>query len=327
MPQKLAVILAVLFGSVFPANAFSPCLYYLVRGGEELLEISQSMDLTRLAQEKGVRWEVVAQRNQLKKPYRLKPGMMLVIDDTHIVPTELSHGLVINLPELKLYHFYQGAYQRRYSLGIGKRDWQTPEGDYFIVNKAKNPTWLVPASIQEEMAEAGREVLDQVPPGPRNPLGPYWLGTSAPGVGIHATNRPWSVGHLVSHGCIRMLPEEIAQLFPLVEVGAPVKIIYQPVKMALTDRGKIFLEAHPDVYRKKVDAMAWVQSLVTAYRLQDRIDWDKVVAVLKAKDGIAREVTKEVSRTEKPRDRNLSESSKPRQLGLFPLQPKEARVE
>ncbi len=325
MLPKLALILLILWGSCLPvrAGAPSPSLYYLVCGGEEIYEITKGMELTRLAQETGVRWEVVAQRNNLKKPYRLKPGMTLVIDDTHIVPTELSHGLVINLPELKLYHFHQGAYQRRYSLGIGKRDWQTPEGDYFIVNKARNPTWLVPASIQEEMAEAGREVLEQVPPGPRNPLGPYWLGTSAPGVGIHATNRPWSVGHLVSHGCIRMLPEEIAQLFPLVEVGTPVKIIYQPVKMALTDRGRIFLEVHPDVYRKKGDAMAWVQALVNNYRLHDRIDWNKVAAVVKAKEGIAREV----NRTGKPKDLTISESQKPRPLGLFPLQPKEARLE
>jgi L,D-transpeptidase ErfK/SrfK len=121
-----------------------------------------------------------------------------------------------------------------------------------------------------------------------------------------------------------MLPEEIAQLFPLVEVGSLVKIIYQPVKMALTTQGKIYFEVHPDIYRKKFDGMALVQSLVNSYRLHERIDWDKVVAVLKAKDGIARDVTKI---HEKPKGLTISESQKPRQLGLFPLQPKEARLE
>ncbi len=325
MRGKILLTLVVLFSSASLAwTNVSPPLYYLVRGGEEAYEITKGIHLSRLAQEKGVKWEIVAQRNNLKKPYRLKPGMTLTIDDTHIVPTEISHGLVINLPELKLYHFYQGVYQRRYSLGIGRRTWQTPEGDYYVVNKAKNPTWIVPASIQEEMAEEGKEILDQVAPGPRNPLGPYWLGTSAPGVGIHATNRPWSVGHLVSHGCIRMLPEEIAQLFPLVEVGSLVKIIYQPVKIALTTQGQIYLEVHPDIYRKKVDAMAWVQSLVNSYRLHERIDWNKVVAVLKAKEGVARDVTKI---SEKPKGLTISESQKPRQLGLFPLQRKEATLE
>ena len=326
MRSKFLLTLVFLCGlvSLAWANISSPYLYYLVRGGEEVYEITQGIHLSRLAVERGVKWEVVAQRNNLKKPYRLKPGMTITIDDTHIVPTDLSHGLVINLPELNLYHFYQGAYQRRYSLGIGRRTWETPEGDYLVVNKAKDPTWLVPASIQEEMADSGKEVLDQVPPGPQNPLGPYWLGTSAPGVGIHATNRPASVGHLVSHGCIRMLPEEISQLFPMVEVGALVKIIYQPVKMALTTQGRIYLEVHPDVYRKKIDAMVWVQSLVKSHRLEDRIDWPKVTEVIKAKEGVARDVAKGA---EKPRGLTISESRKPRQLGLFPLQSKEARLE
>jgi L,D-transpeptidase ErfK/SrfK len=326
MRGKFLLTLFVLCGlaSLAWANVSSPYLYYLVRGGEEAYEITHGIHLSRLAVELGVKWEVVAQRNNLKKPYRLKPGMTVIVDDTHIVPTELSHGLVINLPELKLYHFYQGAYQRRYSLGIGRRTWETPAGDYFIVNKAKNPTWVVPTSIQEEMADSGKEVLDQVPPGPQNPLGPFWMGTSAPGVGIHATNRPSSVGHLVSHGCIRMLPEEISQLFPMVDVGVPVKIIYQPVKVALTSQGRIYLEVHPDVYRKKVDPMTWVQSLVMSHRLQDCIDWPKVIDVLKAKEGVARDVTKGA---EKPQGLTISESQKPRQLGLFPLQSKEARLE
>jgi L,D-transpeptidase ErfK/SrfK len=320
------LLLALLLISASPAWAEipSPFLYYLVRGGEETLEVTKAIDLTRLAQEKGVRFEILAQRNKVEKPFRLKPGQTVIVDDTHIVPTDLSHGLVINLPELKLYHFHQGAYQRRYSLGVGRRSWPTPDGDYYIVNKAKNPTWIVPASIQEEMAEMGREVLDRVQPGPQNPLGPYWMGTSAPGVGIHATNRPWSVGHAVSHGCIRMLPEEIAQLFPLVEVGNMVKILYQPVKMALTTQGRIYLEAHPDIYRKKFDAMAWVQELVKSHRLQDRIDWHKVGLVLKGKTGIAQDVTKVAA---KPEEITISESPKPRRLGLFPLQSEDARLE
>jgi L,D-transpeptidase ErfK/SrfK len=321
IPLLLSIFLIA--ASLAWADIPSPFLYYLVRGGEEAYEVTKAIDLTRLAQEKGVRFEILAQRNKVGKPFRLKPGQTVIVDDTHIVPTELSHGLVINLPELKLYHFHQGAYQRRYSLGIGRRSWPTPDGDYYIVNKAKNPTWIVPVSIQEEMADLGREVLDRVQPGPRNPLGPYWMGTSAPGVGIHATNRPWSVGHAVTHGCIRMLPEEISQLFPLVEVGSMVKIIYQPVKMALTTQGKIYLEAHPDIYRKKFDAMAWVQELAKSHRLQDRIDWPKVALVLKGKTGIAQDVTKVIA---KPKELTISESPSPRRLGLLPLQSKETRL-
>jgi L,D-transpeptidase ErfK/SrfK len=218
--------------------------------------------------------------------------MVLKINSSHIVPAEISSGIVINLPELKLYYFSQGVYQRRFALAIGRRSWPTPTGEYKIRNKAKNPTWTVPASIQEEMAEMGQEVLESVPPGPENPLGSYWLGTSAPGVGLHATNRPWSVGHSVSHGCMRMLPEDIADLFPLVQVGDPVKITYQPVKMAQTSQGRIYLEAHPDVYGHKQDNRALVENLARVHQLQDHLDWPKIQEVLKTKDGIAHEVSK-----------------------------------
>lgn len=288
----LSGFLALSAGAAEPPSPGAFPLYHRVAGGEEDYLVQKNDTLTALALKKGVQWRVLARRNHLKKPYRLKAGSILQINNTHIVPTELGEGLVINLPELTLYHFRQGQYQRRYALAVGKRSWPTPTGDYQILNKARNPTWLVPLSIQEEMWEQGKEVLERVPPGPKNPLGAYWMGTSAPGVGIHATNRPWSVGYYVSHGCIRMLPEEIAELFPQVELGTPVKIIYRPVKLALTPQGRIFLEALPNIYRRKMNAPAYVAALAQRYGLTSRIDWEKVPGILKAREGVAYDITR-----------------------------------
>jgi len=269
-----------------------PILYHQLTGGEEVYQVSKRMDLTRLALEKGVRFSVLARHNRIDKPYRLKVGTVLKINNTRIIPTDLTHGIVINLPELTLYHFHQGVFQRRYALAIGRRDWPTPTGDFYVRNKAKDPTWVVPASIQEEMAELGQEVVERVPPGPKNPLGSYWLGLSAPGVGLHATNRPWTVGHVVSHGCMRMLPEDITELYSQVTVGTPVKIIYRPIKLAVTPEGRIYLEAHPDVYRQKIDGQEWLKNTARHYQLEDRLDWERAFQVLKAKEGIAQDVTK-----------------------------------
>jgi L,D-transpeptidase ErfK/SrfK len=164
-----------------------------------------------------------------------------------------------------------------------------------------------------------------VPPGPQNPLGKYWLGTSASGVGIHATNRPWSVGYYVSHGCIRMLPSEISQLFPQITIGTPVKIIYRPIKLAVTPEGRIYLEAHPDIYQKKVPAMDYLKDLAQHYQLSDRIAWDKVPAILKAREGIAQEVTKgpPVPVPSAP----PGETASPREVRLSPLQVPNGKVE
>ena len=305
--------------------ASAPPLYHQVAGGEEEYEVSGETSLGILAAGKGVKWTVVARQNGLKSPYKLKKGMVLKINSSHIVPTEGQNGFVINLPELLLYYFVNGTYQRRYSLAIGKPSWPTPTGTYKIVEKRLNPIWNVPPSIQEEMEEQGQEVMEKVPPGPKNPLGKFWLGTSAEGVGIHATNRPWSVGYYVSHGCMRMLPSEIAQLYPQVQIGTPVKIIYRPVKIALTPEGRVYLEAHPNIYQWEFNPKEYVEDMADYYQIRDRIDWDKVPDILKAKEGIAREVTKGAPRplpAAPPR-----EAPTPKEVRLSPLQVPGAAVE
>jgi L,D-transpeptidase ErfK/SrfK len=312
------IILVLLAGARLAAADSAPPLYKQVAGGESEFTATKKVALSRVALTKGMRWWVLAWRNKLKKPYVLKPGTTIKINNTHIVPTLVHDGLVINLPELNLYYFKDGAYQRRYALAVGKRSWPTPTGTYEIANKRRNPTWNVPPSIQEEMEAMGREVIEKVPPGPKNPLGKFWMGTSAPGVGIHATNRPWSVGHSTSHGCIRMLPKEIADLYPQIEVGTPVKITYQPLKLALTSNGRIYLEANPNIYHWELHSLKWVKAMADYYNLTDRIDWKKVPTILKIREGVARDITKEAP---------APAPETPKQVRLSPLHDKKTKLE
>jgi L,D-transpeptidase ErfK/SrfK len=323
---RLAWLLLTILIVAAPAGAAAPNpppLYRQVVGGPEDCEVPGKTTLGLLAAEKGVKWTVVARQNGLKKPYTITKGMMLKINTTHIVPAELDNGLVINLPELLMYYFINGVYQRRYSLAVGKPSWPTPTGKFKISEKRRNPTWNVPPSIQEEMEEQGLEVVEKVPPGPKNPLGKFWMGTTAAGVGIHATNRPWSVGYYVSHGCIRMLPSEIETLFPQIEIGTPVKIIYRPVKVAVTSQGRIYLEAHPDIYQRKFQAMEYLQDLAQQYQLTERIDWDKAKTILKAREGIAQDITKETFPLQAATDGAASS----REVGVPSLQSHDPRVE
>lgn len=118
------------------------------------------------------------------------------------------------------------------------------------------------------------------------------MATSAPGVGIHATTRPWSIGHYASHGCIRMLPEQIEALFPQVEVGTPVLITYKPIKLAFTTDQRVFLEVHPDVYRKVPNLKTAAEALIRKHLFADLVDWNKVARVVKAREGVAEEITR-----------------------------------
>jgi L,D-transpeptidase ErfK/SrfK len=135
-----------------------------------------------------------------------------------------------------------------YPVSIGKMDWRTPLGLTRVTAKQKDPTWYPPESVRKEHAAAGDPLPASVPPGPDNPLGAFAMRLAA-GNGtylIHGTNNPIAVGLPVTHGCIRMYPDDVAALFPLVPVGTPVRLINVPIKVAWVD-GELLLEAHPPV--------------------------------------------------------------------------------
>ena len=140
MALRVWLIIVVLLTAAQLASAdTAPPLYTQVAGGEKEIAIEKPTSVDRLALEQGVRWVTVARENGLKKPYKLKPGMVLKINNTHIVPTEVQNGLVINLPEMHLYYFQNGAYQRRYALAVGKPSWPTPPGPIRSAKSARTP--------------------------------------------------------------------------------------------------------------------------------------------------------------------------------------------
>jgi L,D-transpeptidase ErfK/SrfK len=149
----------------------------------------------------------------------------------------------------------------------------------------------VPKSIQEEWARAGKVVKQAVPPGPKNPLGGYWIGLSFPSYGIHGTNVPLSIYDFQSRGCIRMHPQDASALFRQVKVGQPGEIIYEPVLLARLQDGRILLEAHRDPYKKKSeDPLQFVRAWAAANNLDRDIDWQKATNVTLLNDGVAHEV-------------------------------------
>jgi L,D-transpeptidase ErfK/SrfK len=213
---------------------------YRVEPGETLFSIGARH---------GVDWTVLARENGLNSPGALAIGQTLTIDNRHIVPsTPLESGIVINIPQRMLFLFAGGAALSAYPVGLGRPDWQTPRGLFQIASRDENPTWIVPPEIQEEMRQSGQPVVRQMAPGSRNPLGAYRLRFNDPGYSIHGTNEPSSIYGFPSHGCIRLHPEDIAGLFPLVALGTEVRIVYEPVLAAKLPDGAVFLEVHHDIY-------------------------------------------------------------------------------
>jgi len=187
-------------------------------------------------------------------PWLPGAGKTLVVPGRHILPPGPREGIVVNLPEHRLYFYPKpkrpGGPREviTYPVSIGKMDWRTPLGVTHVISKQKDPTWFPPASVRKEHAENGDPLPASVPPGPDNPLGAYAMRLAA-GNGtylIHGTNNPIAVGLAVTHGCIRMYPDDVSALYPLIPVGTSVRLINDPVKVAWVD-GELLLEAHPPV--------------------------------------------------------------------------------
>jgi L,D-transpeptidase ErfK/SrfK len=176
-------------------------------------------------------------------------GAKVLLPTRHILPDARREGLILNVSEMRLYYFPpskpgQPDELQTYPVSVGRMDWDTPRGTTRVVAKTRNPEWRPPKSIKQEHEEDGAPLPDVIPAGPDNPLGKYALRLGLPGYLIHSTNKPYGVGMRVTHGCVRMYPEDIEILFPEVPVGTPVQIVNQPVKVGwLGDT--LFIEIHP----------------------------------------------------------------------------------
>ena len=212
-------------------------------------------------------------------------GRTIAIPSFWILPPTRHEQLVINLAELRLYFFDKSTSTvQTYPLGIGVEGFETPLGTFFINEKRANPTWYIPASLQEKYG------MTTMPPGPQNPLGEYIMKFSAGPYGIHGTHMPWGVGRLISHGCIRCYPEHIRLLYPQVSIGTKLEIIYEPVKLGWQD-GQIFLEAHPDVYKMIPDYMEYAMEKLESFPMADLIDMEKFRMVVNLRNGVPTNIT------------------------------------
>lgn len=272
----------------------------LLVGGESIYIVEKAETLRSVGAKVGVSWRQLARLNGLDPQARLKlkPGQEIRFNNLRIIPKQVANGIVVNIPDRTLYHFRNGRLMRTIPVAVGRpkdKDgdpvWQTPVGRFKVVAKAKNPVWRVPPSIQAEMAEERKKVVELVPSGQKNPLGKYAIYTSLSGILLHSTNLPASIYGFSSHGCIRIAPKEMEDFFRQVRVNTPGEIIYKPVKLAVTDEGRVYIEVHRDVYEKVKDLRKEVERLVASNGVESLVNWEKVARVLKNKSGVAEDVS------------------------------------
>jgi L,D-transpeptidase ErfK/SrfK len=240
--------------------------YTRSRRGETLLEIARRFDLGH---------DQIVAANPLLNRWLPPAEARVLLPSHYVLPTAARRGIVLNLAELRLYYYpadQQTVYT--YPVSIGVQDWRTPLGQTVVTGRERNPSWTPPPSIRAEHQADGEQLPAFIPGGhPDNPLGRFALKLSRQGYLIHGTDerRALGIGMRVSHGCIRLYPEDIEELFTRVAVGTPVTIVDQPVKVGW-DGGQLWLQVHypvdPDEQRtiQRPNTTAIVAALERAAR-------------------------------------------------------------
>ncbi|MCS5709661.1 L,D-transpeptidase family protein [Candidatus Berkiella cookevillensis] len=189
-------------------------------------------------------------------------GRTLVIPSRFVLPNTSRKGIVINLSEMRLYYYHpDGRQVSTFPVGVGQEGWDTPLGESQIVRKRENPTWVVPDSILENHKRLGKYIAPIMPPGPKNPLGQFAMTTGFKNIVIHGSPYPMGVGVRSSHGCIRMLNENIRELYHMVPVGTKVTIVHEPNKLGYLGN-QVFLESHVPISNTMYTGLSSTDTLV-----------------------------------------------------------------
>ena len=296
----LSFALAVL-GFGLAASAAHAAIYDMPPEGSDVvgklqhIKTEEDDTFVKLARRYNVGYRELRLSNPDVDPWLPGDGTPMVIPTRYVLPNVARKGIVINIPEMRLYYFppegseYAGKVVT-YPLGIGREGWSTPLAKTTAVRKKADPTWTPPASIRAEHEKAGDTLPAVVPAGPDNPLGQHALYLGLPSYLLHGTNKPAGIGLKVSHGCIRLYPEDIASLFALVPTGTPVNIISEPYKIGW-EGNTLFIESHPPDANGDAPVRSftpWVESLIsaTADHPKAPIDWDRAQAVVEKADGM-----------------------------------------
>ena len=264
-----------------------------VVGAPQIVYTDAENTLSDLAREYGLGYDEIVAANPDVDPWLPGDRTPVLLPTQYVIPDVPREGIVLNIASKRLFYFpdvAEGQPQTvlTYPIGIGRVGWETPVGTTEVVSKAADPHWFPPASVREEHAEMGDPLPSVVPPGPDNPLGSHVLKLEMPGYLIHGTNQPYGVGMRVSHGCVRLYPENIELLYSLVETGETVRIINEPFLLGWRN-GELYFEAHAPLEEDAISAAERLDALLANAReeagLSDR-DANHVMSLASVANGI-----------------------------------------
>ena len=276
---------AILFSSTALAAEFSLPAPGSNMVGQLQVVIARHQDtLLDIARHYDVGYNEIRAANPGVDPWLPGAGTRVLVPTQYILPPRPWTGIIINIPERRLFYFPAGQnVVYTYPVGIFRPKWPNPLGSTRIIAKVRNPTWTVPKNIQEEHAKAGEPIPAFFPAGPDNPMGELALETGWSQIFIHGTNKPWGVGMRVSHGCFHVYPENEVQLFKMVKVGTPVTTIDQPYIVGTSGNGRLYLQSFAPIeaYNKDSNPQQRAVDAISLFEKQVQqswtINWQQVI--------------------------------------------------
>jgi L,D-transpeptidase ErfK/SrfK len=266
---------------------------YRIRKGDTLIDLARYWDLG---------YNEIVDANPAIDPWVPPVGATILLPTQWTLPCCTYDGLIVNIPEMRLFYYRRAPGDPHtttvytYPVGLGRDDWRTPSGKFKVRGKTVNPQWNIPESIRQEHIVERGDPRKFIPGGAEdNPLGKYRIELTLPLYGIHGTDIPWGVGMQVSHGCVRLYPEDIERMFPLVPVGVPGEFAYQPVKVGVQG-GTVFVESHKDIYGYAPALYREAEAIIARAGLTDRIDRRRLLAALEDTTGMPVPVSPESAR-------------------------------
>lgn len=292
MGSALSAIFLLATTNAF-ATAYSiPPLNQVLIGEIQYSTAEEGDNVVKVAKRYDIGYNAMSIANpQLDLTRGFPAGAPMVLPTQYMLPNNTRHGIVVNLPEMRMYYFPEGRNEvLTYPIGIGKIGKTIPIVNTMITRKAKNPVWIPPQDIREFNLEQGIVLPKVMPAGPDNPLGPYAIYMKLPTYLIHSTVFPESVGKRASFGCLRMYEGDIETFFPSVERGIPVAIINQPNKIGW-QQNYLYLEAHEPLEEHQSAYDATLPGIVHAITLQTKdqptlVDWQSVSYIANERDGV-----------------------------------------
>jgi L,D-transpeptidase ErfK/SrfK len=244
------------------------------RVGETLVTRSKYEDtLAKMAQRYGVGYRELVDANPGVDPWLPGEGTPVVLPTEYLLPPVSRDGVVLNLPEFRLYYFPKsGAEVVTFPIGIGRSSYPTPKTDTRVLSRVQNPTWYPGENARREYAEEGRPLPRFVPAGPDNPMGSLALVLGIKSYFIHGTNKPFGVGQQASFGCIRLYPADIEDLGAAVPNGTRVRIIDVPTKVAWV-KGELYLEVHKDLEEERANFEEVREAVLAVAGRDADVDW------------------------------------------------------